>query len=317
MRRGNGALIAEQLPVLLRGTESIITQSELDLKLEMSIANGRPLRVKFGADPTSSDLHLGHAVALLKLRDFQEMGHHVIFLLGDFTAQIGDPSGRNLARPFVDRDLIEEHAKTYLEQVYKILDSQKTEVRRNSEWLDQMVARLFITRLMSEFTFGRLAEREEFRNRLTTDKSPSLAEFMYPLIQAYDSVVLGADVEIGGADQLFNFHIARQVQRTFGQEPEVGVTVPLLVGLDGSQKMSKSLNNSVGVNDAVETIAEKLRSLPKDLIPTYFKLATRLPETSVAEITQQLDSGQMSADEARDVLTSAIIGQYHLAGPQN
>src|SRR3989338_5563492 len=230
--------IQEQLKIINRGTAEIFSEEELVKKLN----RGKPLRVKLGFDPTLSDLHLGHTVVMEKLRQFQELGHQAIFLIGDYTAQIGDPSGKDSARPSLSKEQVQQHAKTYLDQAFKILDKNKTEVRRNSEWLDKL-ASMELIQLGSKQTVARMLERQDFKQRIKSGADLSVYEFYYPLLQAYDSVALKSDVELGGLDQKFNLLLGRQIQERYGQEPQAVLLMPLLVGLDGKKKMSKSYGN--------------------------------------------------------------------------
>ncbi len=302
--------IEEQIKVIRRGVKEIITEEDLRAKLENSQRERRPLRVKFGADPTTPDLHLGHAVSLHKLRDLQDLGHEIIYLIGDFTARVGDPSGRLASRPFVDDEAIFEYAKTYEEHVFKILDRARTNVRFNGEWLRQMPAKKF-AEITSGFTVARMLEHASFQERYSRNDPISLAEFMYPLLQAYDSVELRADIEIGGEDQRFNLVVARHLQSMCSQEREVAILMPLLIGTDGVQKMSKSLGNFVALNDSAEEILRKILSIPDDLVLTYYQLVSRVPTAEIEQIGHDLENGCCSYQAAKERLALEIITIYH------
>src|SRR3984957_16975708 len=250
----------DQLTYLKKGAAEIIRESELRAKLEKSRATGKPLRVKLGMDPTAPDLHLGHTVVLRKLKHFQDLGHTAIFLVGDFTAMVGDPTGQSETRPALTREQVEANAKTYLEQVYKILSRENTEVRYNSEWLGKLSGHDMIP-LCAHYRLARMLEREDFRSRLAGNLPIAIHELLYPLLQAYDSVALQADVELGAADQKFNLLVGREIQREYGQTSQVALTMPILVGLDGQRKMSKSLGNYVGISEAPSDMFGKLMSL--------------------------------------------------------
>ena len=253
--------LEEQIALIKRGTESLLVEEELLAKLRL----GRPLRVKAGFDPTAPDLHLGHTVLINKLKAFQDLGHEVVFLIGDFTGMIGDPSGKSATRPPLTREQVLANAETYKEQVFKILDPQKTRVAFNSEWLSELTPVDFI-KLASSYTVARMLEREDFHNRYTSQQPIAIHEFLYPLVQGYDSVALQADIELGGTDQTFNLLMGRELQRTYGQEPQCVLTVPLLEGLDGVKKMSKSLGNYVGIQEAPGVMYTKILSMPDELI---------------------------------------------------
>jgi tyrosyl-tRNA synthetase len=273
----------KQLEIIKRGTEEIITEEELLSKLKRSRSEGRPLRVKAGFDPTAPDLHLGHCVLLKKLRDFQDLGHTVIFLIGDFTAMIGDPSGRIETRPALSEQEVAQNAKTYERQVFKILRRDRTEVVFNSTWLGKMSAKELLE-LASLENVARMLEREDFRKRYTMGAPITLKEFLYPLIQAYDSVSLKSDVELGGTDQKFNILLGRDVQRHFNQEPQVAVFVPILEGLDGVRKMSKSLGNYIAIEDPPEEIFGKVMSISDTLMWRYYELLSRRSREEIEEM---------------------------------
>lgn len=282
--------VKEQLSVIKRGADEVLVESELITKLE----RGQPLRVKAGFDPTAPDLHLGHTVLINKLRQFQDLGHQVIFLIGDFTGMIGDPSGKSATRPPLTRDQVLENAETYKAQVFKILDPQKTEVAFNSTWMDQLSPADFI-RLASQYTVARMLERDDFKKRYETNQSIAIHEFLYPLVQGYDSVALRADVELGGTDQKFNLLMGRELQRGYGQESQCIVTMPLLEGLDGVKKMSKSLGNYVGIQEPPGVMYGKLVSMPDTLIWRYFELLSFRSVEEVAEFRRDVEAGQTLA----------------------
>ena len=292
----------EQAAALARGTVEIISPAELAAKLAL----GRPLRIKLGMDPTAPDLHLGHSVVLKKLRDFQDAGHTVIFLVGDFTAMIGDPTGRNETRKPLSRDQIELNAETYRTQAFKILDRESTEVRFNSEWMNELgVAKLI--EIAAKVSVARLLERDDFEKRLEAEEPLFLHELLYPVIQGYDSVALEADLEIGGTDQKFNMLVGRELQRHYGQPPQAVMTMPLLEGLDGVRKMSKSLGNYVGLTDKPEDMYGKLMSVPDKLMVRYYELLTKATPEEIAAVK----SGGMHPMEAKKRLARAIVAEYH------
>ena len=292
----------QQAAALARGATEIISPAELAAKLAL----GRPLRIKLGADPTAPDLHLGHSIVLKKLRDFQDAGHTVIFLVGDFTAMIGDPTGRSETRKPLSRDEIERNANTYRDQVFKILDRELTEVRFNSEWMNSLdVAELI--KIAATLSVARLLERDDFENRLAAEEPLFLHELLYPVIQGYDSVALKADLEIGGTDQKFNMLVGRDLQRHFGQAPQAVMTMPLLEGLDGVRKMSKSLGNYVGLTDQPEDMYGKLMSVPDQLMVRYYQLLT----SATAEEIAAVKSGGIHPMEAKKRLARAIVEEYH------
>ena len=273
----------EQLEVIKKRTVDLVDETELLERLKESAKTGKPLRIKAGFDPTAPDLHLGHTVLINKLKEFQELGHHVILLIGDFTAMIGDPTGRVETRPPLTREEVEKNAKTYTEQVFKILDRERTEVVFNSQWMSQMSAQDLI-QLASRFTVARMLERDDFKKRYTQGHSIAIHEFLYPLIQGYDSCVLKADVELGGTDQLFNLLVGRTLQREFGERPQVVITLPILEGTDGVQKMSKSLGNYIGITEPPEEIYGKVMSISDELMIRYYTLLTDVDESYLEEI---------------------------------
>ncbi len=293
----------EQLKIIRRGTVDVLPEEELAAKLR----EGRPLRVKFGADPSAPDLHLGHTVALTKLREFQDLGHHVIFLIGDFTGMIGDPTGKSETRKPLSREQVLANAETYRQQVFKVLDVQRTEVRFNSEWMEQMSA-ADVVRLCANYTVARMLERDDFAKRYAEGRAIGVSEFLYPLVQGYDSVALRADIEVGGTDQRFNLLVGRELQKAYGQVAQVVVTLPLLEGTDGVQKMSKSLGNAIGVAEAAEEMFGKLMSISDAMMLRYFELLTR-ERTDM--LRRQLESGECHPMEAKKRLAEQIVSQFH------
>jgi tyrosyl-tRNA synthetase len=295
----------QELPILLRGVDELILEEDLRRKL----ARGKPLRVKAGFDPTARDLHLGHTVVLNKMRQFQELGHHVMFLIGDFTGMIGDPSGRNVTRPALTPEQIAENAETYRTQVFKVLDPDKTEILFNSTWSEQLGASGMI-RLAGRYTVARMLERDDFSKRFAEQRPISIHEFLYPLVQGYDSVAMKADVELGGTDQKFNLLVGRELQKDFGQEPQVIITMPLLEGLDGVNKMSKSLGNYVGIHDAPFEMFGKLMSISDELMWRYIEL---LSFESIAAISGWKASIERGANP-RDIkvrFAQEIVARFH------
>lgn len=295
---------------LTRGAVDVISEEELARKLERARRESRPLRVKAGFDPTAPDLHLGHTVLIQKLKHFQEAGHTVVFLIGDFTGMIGDPSGRSEARPPLTSRDVARNASTYREQIFKILDPARTEVRFNSEWLSGLSIAEMV-RLAGQMTVARMLERDDFRKRYEAGRPISIHEFLYPLFQGYDSVALRADVELGGTDQKFNLLVGRDLQRFFGQEPQVVITTPLLLGLDGVNKMSKSLGNYVGITEPPETIFGKLMSIPDDLMLLYYELLSDLPVDEVEALRAGVADGSRHPMEAKIALAREIVARFH------
>lgn len=302
--------VDEQLARIRRGTAEVIAEANLRQKLERSGQTGTPLRVKLGLDPTAPDLHLGHTVVLQKLRDFQALGHQAIIIMGDFTGMIGDPSGRAETRKPLSRGEIEANASTYRSQLGKILDMDQTRIEFNSAWLASLTLENLI-RLTSTVTVAQLLQRDDFAGRYSAGRPISLHEFLYPICQAYDSVAIVADVELGGTDQTFNLLVGRDLQRAFGQEPQVAITTPILEGLDGSQKMSKSLGNYVGISEPLDEMYGKLMSIPDSLMLRYFTLVTRLPEEEIETIARELAAGVRHPMEAKKRLSRAVVTQYH------
>ncbi len=295
----------EALAELRRGTEEIVREEELLERLR----TGRPLRVKAGFDPTAPDLHLGHTVLLNKLRRFQDLGHEAIFLIGDFTAMIGDPSGRSATRPPLTRDEVIENARTYEEQIYKILDPERTLVMFNSSWMGEMDAAGLI-RLAARWTVARMLERDDFAKRYAEGRPIAIHEFLYPLIQGYDSVALKADVELGGTDQKFNLLVGRELQRDYGQPPQVIMTLPILEGLDGVQKMSKSLGNYVGITEPPEEQFGKLMSISDTLMWRYFELLSFRPAAEIERLRREVAEGR-NPMEAKFELAEELVGRFH------
>jgi len=299
-----------QLALIRRGTAEIVVESELRTKLEQSRKSGVPLKVKLGLDPTAPDLHLGHTVVLQKLRDFQTLGHQAVIVIGDFTGMIGDPSGRSETRKPLTRAEIEANAETYRLQLGKILDMDKTRVEFNSSWLAPLKLEELV-RLTSTVTVAQMLQRDDFAARYEHQRPISLHEFLYPICQGYDSVALAADVELGGTDQTFNLLVGRDLQRTFGQQPQVAVTTPILEGLDGPQKMSKTLGNYVGITEPPGQIYGKLMSVPDSLMLRYFTLVTRLPEAEIRGIAEGLSAGRVHPMDAKKRLAYTVTAQYH------
>ena len=300
--------MADALSTIKRGTDEILTESDLKQKLE----SGKQLTVKAGFDPTAPDLHLGHTVLINKLRHFQDLGHKVIFLIGDFTGQIGDPSGKNKTRPTLTKEEVAENAKSYKDQVFKILKKDLTEVRFNSEWCKDLGAEGLID-LASRYNVARMLERDDFNKRYTSNQSIAVHEFLYPLVQGYDSVALEADVECGGTDQKFNLLVGRELQRSFDQEPQVVLTVPILEGLDGVNKMSKSLNNFVGVDEEPNEMFGKIMSISDTLMWRWFELLSFLPEDEIKELQASVEAG-MNPRDAKFKLAIEILDRFHGEG---
>ena len=301
--------VAEQLAYLKKGVTEIIREDELRARLEKSFQSGKPLRVYLGVDPTAPDIHLGHTVVLRKLRHFQNMGHTAIFLIGDFSAMIGDPTGRSETRPPLSREEVDANAKTYLEQVFKILDKDRTEVRYNSEWLDKLSS-YDIVRLCGHYRLARMLEREDFRSRLDTNQPISVHELLYPLLTAYDAVALKSDVELGATEQKFNLLVHREIQREYGLEGEICVTMPILVGLDGAKKMSKSLGNYVGITDPPADMFGKLMSIPDDLMWPYYELVTDRTLAEIATLKAEVSSGKLHPMDAKMKLATEVVSGF-------
>ncbi|OGP33345.1 MAG: tyrosine--tRNA ligase [Deltaproteobacteria bacterium GWC2_65_14] len=298
------------LKSLRRGTVDLITEEELAGKLRRAAKEKRPLRVKAGFDPTAPDLHLGHTVLIQKLKHFQEAGHQVIFLIGDFTGMIGDPSGKTETRKALTREDVDRNAVTYKEQIFKILDPERTEVRFNSEWLSPLPIEEMV-RVAAQMTVARMLERDDFRRRYEEERPISIHEFLYPLFQGYDSVALSADVELGGTDQKFNLLVGRDLQRVFGQEPQIVITTPLLVGLDGVHKMSKSLGNYVGITEPPDAIFGKMMSVPDDLMLKYYELLSDISVRELERLKEGIANGTRHPMEAKTALAREIVARFH------
>ena len=298
----------DALKHIKRGSDEILTEDDLQKKLE----SGKQLVVKAGFDPTAPDLHFGHTVLLNKLRHFQDFGHKVIFLIGDFTGRIGDPSGTNKTRPTLDSKDILENAKTYEKQVFKILKKDLTEVKFNSEWCDDLGADGLIN-LASKYNVARMLERDDFNKRFSSNKSIAIHEFLYPLVQGYDSVALKVDVECGGTDQKFNLLVGRELQRDYGQEPQVVITVPILEGLDGVKKMSKSLDNYIAIDEAPDEMFGKIMSISDDLMWRWFDLLSFMPEEDIAMLKQEMEEGKNPRD-IKFVLAEELVDRFHQEG---
>ncbi len=297
---------SDPIQVFERGAVDLISRDALIEKLNKK----KSLRIKYGADPSAPDLHLGHTVPLRKLKQLQDAGHHIIFLIGDFTARIGDPSGRAVTRPALSPDEIRENAKTYQDQVFRILDRGKTEVRYNSEWLDRFRPDDFL-KLAAQYTVARILERDDFSKRYQSGQPITILEFLYPLLQGYDSVALGADVEVGGTDQKFNLLVGRELQRTSGQEPQVVLTLPIIEGTDGKDKMSKSLGNHISIQDSAEDMFGKIMSIPDELMPRYFRYLTDASEAESQEFERQLSNAAIHPRQAKTNLADKIVRFYH------
>jgi tyrosyl-tRNA synthetase len=296
----------EQLDYLAKGAVDLIDKADLKAKIE----RGKPLTVKVGFDPTAPDIHLGHTVVIRKMRHFQQMGHRVIFLIGDFTGMIGDPTGKKATRPALSREEIQENAETYQKQVYKILDPGQTEIRFNSEWLGALGSEGMV-RLAAKYTLARILERDDFRKRFEGRQPIAIHELLYPLAQGYDSVALRCDVEMGGTDQLFNLLVGRDLMREYGQEPQVVLTMPLLEGLDGVEKMSKSLGNYIGINEEPSQIFGKIMSISDDLMWKYYLLTTDLTPAEIAARRAEVESGKRHPMDAKKELARSIIRDFH------
>lgn len=293
------------LAELKRGVDEVLSEADLIEKLK----ENRPLRVKLGADPTAPDIHLGHTVVLNKLRQFQQFGHEVIFLIGDFTGMVGDPSGKNSTRPPLSREDVLRNAETYKQQIYKILDPQKTRIVFNSSWLGELGTEGMI-RLTSNYTVARMLERDDFKKRFGNNQPIAIHEFIYPLLQGYDSVALEADIELGGTDQKFNLLVGRELQKSAGQKPQVAITLPLLVGLDGEKKMSKSLGNYIGVTEAPSEMFGKVMSISDDLMWDWYNLLSFRPLTEIAQLKQEVENGRNPRD-VKVLLAKEIIARFH------
>ncbi|MGI6554194.1 MAG: tyrosine--tRNA ligase [Bacillota bacterium] len=300
----------KQFNRIAAGTAEIVPEEDLKTKLEKSISTGKPLRIKLGLDPTAPDIHLGHTVVLHKLRQFQEFGHQVVLIIGDYTGRIGDPSGKSETRKQLTEEEIEKNAATYKEQIFKVLDPDKTELRYNGEWLSRL-SFADVIRLASNYTVARMLERDDFSNRFHNEEPISIHEFLYPLMQGYDSVAIEADVELGGTDQKFNLLIGRTLQREYGLEPQVALMMPILEGLDGKQKMSKSLGNYIGITESPREMYGKTMSISDDLLVRYLSLVTRFSEEEVSSIEKGLQENRLHPRDIKMQLAREIVSMYH------
>lgn len=299
-----------QWDVIVRGAEDIFPEAELRAKLERSIKEGKPLRVKLGVDPTGADLHFGHIIPVLKMKQFQDLGHHCILIIGDYTAMVGDPSGRNKTRPQLQHAEVMENCQTYQEQVFSILDPEKTEVVYNGQWFADMGFQ-DVLGMLSKMTVARMLEREDFAKRYQSQLPISLHELVYPLMQGYDSAMIRADVELGGTDQKFNILVGRDMQKDMGQEPQVGVCNPILLGTDGGEKMGKSLGNYIGINEAPEDMFGKTMSIPDSLMRMYFELLTEIPLTELDALEVQMQAGEVHPMDVKKRLASLVTARFH------
>jgi tyrosyl-tRNA synthetase len=300
----------EQMDIINRGSKEIISEDELAGKIESSIQTGIPLTVKWGADPSAPDIHLGHTVSIRKLRQFQDLGHRVVFIIGDFTAMIGDPSGKTIARKRLSRQQVMQNAETYKQQIFRILNPEKTVVDFNSRWCSALSFEEILN-LTAKYTIARMLERDDFENRYRTGQPITIMEFLYPLIQGYDSVALKADIELGGTDQKFNLLVARDIQREYGQIPQVVITMPLLVGTDGAQKMSKSLGNYIALDDPPKQMYGKTMSIPDELIDPYFELLTDATGEELEQIKKLLADPKCNPMELKKQLAKRLVTTYY------
>ncbi len=304
--------VDRQFDIFVKGAVDIISDEELKNKIERSIIDEKPLKIKYGADPSSSDMHLGHTVPLRKLRAIQDLGHEIIFLIGDFTAMVGDPTGRSETRKMLTKSEVEENAKTYQEQVFKILNKEKTKVVYNSDWLEKFSSYDFMS-LVSRYTVARLLERDDFKKRFEENRPISLVEFIYPLLQGYDSVVLESDLEIGGTDQKFNLLVGRVLQRDYGKSPQVVITLPIIEGTDGVRKMSKTFGNSINITDSPKDMFGKIMSIPDNLIVKYYTYLTDKSSEEINEIKAKLDSGSVNPKNVKMDLGTEVVSFYYSA----
>lgn len=302
--------INEKMKIIRKGTAEIISEPELVEKLKKSEKEGRPLIIKLGLDPTAPDIHLGHTVVLRKLKHFQDLGHQIVIIIGDFTGMIGDPTGKSETRKQLTMEQVRENAETYRKQIFKILDRDKTIIRFNSEWLEPLTFEDVI-RLASKYTVARMLEREDFKNRFTGNLPISIHEFFYPLMQGYDSIALKADVELGGTDQKFNILMGRTLQKEYGQQEQIALFMPILEGTDGEKKMSKSLGNYIGINESPDEIYGKTMSIPDTLIIRYFELATDVHPDEIDKMKQQMDSGEVNPRDLKMRLARELVALYH------
>ncbi len=299
----------EQFDIIKRGAVEVIVEADLLKKLETSVSTGKPLRVKAGFDPTAPDIHIGHTVLLNKMRQFQELGHEVTFLIGDFTGMIGDPTGKSETRKHLTKEEVAENAKTYQVQIFKVLDKDRTKIAFNSEWMSKMTAEGMI-QLAARHTVARMLEREDFKKRYQAELPISIHEFLYPLIQGYDSVMMKSDVELGGTDQKFNLLVGRELQKEYGQEPQCIVMMPLLEGLDGVNKMSKSLGNYIGINEPAKEIFGKVMSVSDDLMLRYYELVSEVSLEDLQKIKDDIRSGALHPMEAKKRLASELVNRF-------
>jgi tyrosyl-tRNA synthetase len=307
------AAIRDELMHLVSNTVEVLPLQEFASKLNRARQEGRPLRIKYGADPSAPDIHLGHSVPIRKLKQFQDAGHQVVFIIGGYTARIGDPSGKSSTRPRLTLEQVKENAETYLQQIFKILDRDKTEVVDNADWLEGMSVSETIE-LMSKYTVSQMLEREDFHNRFNNEQPIYIHEFIYPLLQGYDSIAVRSDVELGGTDQKFNLLVGRELQRMEGHEPQCIMTMPLLVGLDGHNKMSKSLGNYIGVADAPRDMFGKAMSIPDELMETYYRLVLAAEDADVASFAERVKSGALHPRDAKMQIAAGITDLYHGPG---
>ena len=298
--------LKKQMDIIILGTESILIEEELECIVKKSIEEDKPLKVKLGLDPTSPDIHLGHAVVLNKLRQFQDLGHRAILIIGDYTARIGDPSGRSTLRPELSAEDIDRNAKTYMKQAFKILDPEKIEVVKNSNWLKSLRFE-DILNLTSRFTVARMLERDDFKKRFKSNTPIAIMEFLYPIMQAYDSIAIEADVELGGTDQRFNLLMGRELQKELSQKPQIAITMPILVGTDGIEKMSKSLGNYIGVDESPQEIFGKVMSIPDNIMIDYFRLVTTLNSKEIREIENNIKKKKLNPSIAKRKLAKIIV----------
>ncbi len=300
----------EQLDILMRGVIEVVPEAELLKKLENSVAKKQPLRIKLGVDPTAPDVHLGHTVVMRKLAQFQKLGHQVILIVGDYTATVGDPSGRSSARPRLTHAEVLENAKTYQEQFFKVVNREQTEIVYNGDWFKTMTFDQ-ITQLMGQITVAQMLEREDFQNRYRQGNPISLHEFLYPLMQGYDSLKINSDVELGGTDQKFNVLRGRDIQINEGQEPQIGLFMPILLGTDGKIKMSKSVGNYIGINEAPDVMFHKIYNIPDEIMEDWFILLTDLPNSEIDKIIGDVKSGVLSPSDAKNRLALDVVSQYY------
>ena len=302
--------VKEQLDILLRGVAEIIPADELEQKLQKSYDTGIPLRVKLGVDPTAPDVHLGHTVVMRKLRQFQDLGHTVVLIVGDYTAQIGDPSGRNKARPRLSHEQVLENAKEYQQQFFRVVREDRVEIRYNGEWFSKLPFSK-VTELMGQFTVAQMLEREDFHNRYVSNSPISLHEFMYPMMQGYDSVAIQSDIELGGTDQKFNVCRGRDLQMFEEMPLQIGMFMPILLGTDGKAKMSKSLGNYVGVNEPADVMYHKIYNLADSIVENWFELLTDVPLAEIKQMMAEVASGKLNPNVAKDRLAKNIVAQYY------